>query len=94
MSSPYKQALLGYPNNNELEAQKGANEAMDEDVYEGLSNNSKTVKQPLHNAHHSLIYFGKFTSQVPSYGSSVEDNEEIDSSSRPFDGHLEMDIEK
>lgn len=39
MSCPYKHALLGYPNGNEFEAQKGANETMKEDVNETLSDN-------------------------------------------------------
>ncbi|KAJ8423502.1 hypothetical protein Cgig2_023086 [Carnegiea gigantea] len=75
MSFPYKQALLSYPTGNELEAQKGANEAMEEHV------------------HDHLIYVGKLTSQVPSCGSSMEDNKEIDSSLHPFDDPLEMELQ-
>ena len=51
MSSPYKQALLSYRNGNELEAQKGAIEAVKEDVNERLLGNSKIITQPLDNTH-------------------------------------------
>ena len=88
MSSSFKQALLSNPNGNELEAQKSANEAMEDDVPKGLSDNSKTIAQPLDNAHGQLIYAGKFTSKVLNCGSFMEDDEEIDSSLHPFDGPL------
>ncbi|KAJ8424798.1 hypothetical protein Cgig2_018690 [Carnegiea gigantea] len=50
LGSPYKQALLSNPNGNELEGQENANDAVDKDVHEGLSNNSKTITQHLDNA--------------------------------------------
>jgi len=59
------------PNSNKLETHESANEAMDADVHEGLSDNSKTITQPFNNAHGRPIYVGKFTSQVPSCGSCM-----------------------
>ncbi|KAJ8453091.1 hypothetical protein Cgig2_014854 [Carnegiea gigantea] len=61
LGSPYKQALLSNPNGNELEGQKNANEAVDKDVHEGLSDN--------------------------------DNDEEIASSLRPFDGPLEIELQ-
>ncbi|KAJ8440234.1 hypothetical protein Cgig2_023999 [Carnegiea gigantea] len=78
-SSPYKQALLCCPNDNNLEAWRSANEAVEEDVHKGLSDNSKTITQPLNNAPSRPIYVGKSIFQVPRCGSSMEDGEEIDS---------------
>ncbi|KAJ8429013.1 hypothetical protein Cgig2_012711 [Carnegiea gigantea] len=92
-SSPYKQALLSNPNGNGLEGQKSPHEAMEEGVHENLLDNSKTINRPLDNAHNCPIYVGKFPSQVPSYGSSVEDDEEIDNSLRPFDNPVEMELQ-
>ncbi|KAJ8431926.1 hypothetical protein Cgig2_016359 [Carnegiea gigantea] len=92
LGSPYKQALLSNSNGNELEGQKNADEVVDKDACEGLSDNSKTITQPLDNAQCRLIYVGKFTSQVPSCGSSMDDDDEIASSLRPFDGPLEMEF--
>ncbi|KAJ8434481.1 hypothetical protein Cgig2_032658 [Carnegiea gigantea] len=63
------------------------------DVHEGRSDNNKTITQPLDDTHNRSIFVGKFPSQAPSYGSSVEDEEEINSSLRPFDRILEMDIQ-
>ena len=51
---------------------------MEENVYEGVSDNNKTITQPLNNAHSCPIYVGKFTSEVPSCGFSMEDDEGID----------------
>ncbi|KAJ8423938.1 LOW QUALITY PROTEIN: hypothetical protein Cgig2_032952 [Carnegiea gigantea] len=56
--------LLSNPNDNELEGQKNATEAVDKDVHEGLSNNSKIITQPLNNAQCRPIYVGKLTSQM------------------------------
>jgi len=61
-------------------------------VFEGLSNNSKTITQPLDGAHNRPISVEKFSFQAPSYGSSMEDDEEVNSSLHPFDNVLEMDI--
>ncbi|KAJ8438276.1 hypothetical protein Cgig2_030641 [Carnegiea gigantea] len=74
-------------------ALKSANEAVEEDVYEGLSDNNKTVTQPLDNAHSHLVYVGKFTSQLLSCGSSIDGDEEIDSPLCAFDGHPEMELQ-
>ena len=93
MGSSYKQALLSNPNDNELECQKNANEAMDKDVREGFSNNSKIITQPLDNAQCRPIYVGKLTSQVLSCRSFMDDDEEIASSLRPFDGPLETELQ-
>ncbi|KAJ8429233.1 hypothetical protein Cgig2_009389 [Carnegiea gigantea] len=82
-SSPYKQALLSCSNDNELGAQEGANEAVMEDI----------ITQPLDNAYSRPIYIGKLISQVPSYGSSIKDDEKINSTSRAFDGPLEMEFQ-
>lgn len=49
-ATPYKQALLNCPNDNNLEAQISANEAVEEGVYEELLDNSKTITQRLNNA--------------------------------------------
>ncbi|KAJ8446268.1 hypothetical protein Cgig2_016039 [Carnegiea gigantea] len=91
-SAPYKQAFLSSPNGNNLEVQKSANEAVEEDVHDGFSDNSKTITQPLNNAYNRPIYIGKFTSQVTNCNSSMEDGEEIDSTLRPFDGPLELEF--
>ncbi|KAJ8442359.1 hypothetical protein Cgig2_018615 [Carnegiea gigantea] len=88
-ASPYKQTLLSYPNSNMLEAPNGC----ENDVHEGLSDNSKTITQALDDAHNHPIFVGKFPSQAPSCGSSMEDDEEINSSLRLFDSTLEMDIQ-
>ncbi|KAJ8423074.1 hypothetical protein Cgig2_007577 [Carnegiea gigantea] len=93
LSSHYKQALLSNLNGNGLEGQKRAKEAMEEDAHEDLSDNSKTISQPLDNAYNRQIYVGKFPSQAPRCGSSTEDDEEIDSSLRPFDNPLEMELQ-
>ena len=93
LASPYKQALLRNLNSNKLEAPNGNLEVVGNDVHEGLSNNSKTITQPLDDAHNRPIFVGKFPSQAPSCGSSMEDDEEINSSLRPFDSTLEMDIQ-
>ncbi|KAJ8450428.1 hypothetical protein Cgig2_002113 [Carnegiea gigantea] len=82
-SIPYKQALLSCPNDNNLEAGRSANEVAEEAVYEGLSDNSKTITQPLDNALNRPIYCG----------SSMEDGEEIDSNLRTFDGPLELELQ-
>ena len=66
---------------------------MEEDVREDLSDNSKTISQTLKNAHSRSIYVGKFLSQVPSCGSSMEADREIDRSLRPFDDLLEMELQ-
>ena len=66
---------------------------MDKDVDEGLSDNSKTITQPLDNAHSRPIYVEKFTSQVPSCGYSMEDSEEIDSYLCPFHGPLDLELQ-
>ncbi|KAJ8425992.1 hypothetical protein Cgig2_007806 [Carnegiea gigantea] len=63
ISSPYKQAFLSYPNGNKLETQKGANEAVEEDAHEGLSNNGKTINQSLDNAHSRPILLGSSPSK-------------------------------
>ncbi|KAJ8442566.1 hypothetical protein Cgig2_026508 [Carnegiea gigantea] len=93
LASPYKQALLSYPNNNKLEAPNGNLEVAENDVHEGLLDNSKTITQPLDGAHNRPIFVGKFPSQAPSCGSSLKDDEEINSSLCPFDNALEMDIQ-
>jgi len=67
----YKQALLRNPNDNVLECQKSANEAMKEDVREDISDNNKTINQSLNNARSRPIYVGKFPSQLPSSVSSM-----------------------
>ncbi|KAJ8446338.1 hypothetical protein Cgig2_005869 [Carnegiea gigantea] len=92
-SSPYKQALLSNPNGDGLEGHKSANEVVEEDVRENLSDNSKTTSQPFNNVHSHPIYVGKFPSQVPSCGSSMEDDENIDSSLRTFDDRLEIELQ-
>ena len=66
---------------------------MEEDVHEDLLDNSKTISQLLNNKHNQLIYVGKFSSQAPSCGSSMEDDEEIDSSLRAFNDPLEMELQ-
>ncbi|KAJ8447423.1 hypothetical protein Cgig2_019417 [Carnegiea gigantea] len=93
LASPYKQALLSYPNSNKLEAPNGDLEVAGNDVHEGLPDNSKTITQPLDGAHNRPIFVGKFPFQALSYGSSMEDDEEVISSWRPFDNALEMDIQ-
>ncbi|KAJ8421536.1 LOW QUALITY PROTEIN: hypothetical protein Cgig2_018446 [Carnegiea gigantea] len=52
-----------------------------------------TITQPLDNAPSCPIYVEKFVSQVPSCGSYMEDGEEIDSTLRPFDGPLELELQ-
>jgi len=76
-------------NDNELEGQNSANEVVENDVHEGLSDNSRTITQPMDNVHNCPIYVEKFTFQVPSCGSSMKDDIEIDSSVSPFDSPLE-----
>ncbi|KAJ8423822.1 hypothetical protein Cgig2_017385 [Carnegiea gigantea] len=93
LTSPYKEALLSYPNSNMLEAPNGNLEVVGNDVYKGLSDNSQTITQPLDDAHNHLIFVGKFPSQTPSCGSSMEDDKETNSSLRPFDSALKMDIQ-
>ncbi|KAJ8429669.1 LOW QUALITY PROTEIN: hypothetical protein Cgig2_010408 [Carnegiea gigantea] len=73
----YKQALLSNPNGNGLEGQTSANEAVEEDVHEDLSNNSETISQSLDNAHSCPIYIGKLPSQAPSRGSLMEDAKKL-----------------
>ncbi|KAJ8440469.1 hypothetical protein Cgig2_013628 [Carnegiea gigantea] len=68
-------------------------ESKGNDVHEGLLDNSKTITQPLDDAHNRPIFVGKFPSQAPSCGSSIEDDEEINSSLRLIDSALEMDIQ-
>ncbi|KAJ8446435.1 hypothetical protein Cgig2_019328 [Carnegiea gigantea] len=92
LASPCKQALLNYSNSNKSEAPNGNLEVAGNDVHEGLSDNSKIITQPLDGAHNRPIFVKKFPSQAPSCGSSMEDDEEINSSLRPFDNALEMDI--
>ncbi|KAJ8441593.1 hypothetical protein Cgig2_023157 [Carnegiea gigantea] len=92
-SSPYEEALLSNPSGDGLEGQKSANEIVEEDVREDLSDNSKTISQTLKNAHSRPNYFGKFPSQVPSCESSMEDDKEIDNSLRPFNDLLEMELQ-
>ncbi|KAJ8445836.1 hypothetical protein Cgig2_027917 [Carnegiea gigantea] len=58
LASPYKQALLSYPNSNKLEAPNGNLEVVGNDVHEGLSDNSKTITQPLDGAHNRSIFVG------------------------------------
>ncbi|KAJ8442643.1 hypothetical protein Cgig2_003687 [Carnegiea gigantea] len=93
LTSPYKQALLSYPNSNMLEAPHGNLEVVENNVHEGLSDNSKIITQPLDDAHNRSIFVGKFPSQAPSCGSSMENNEKTNSSLRLFDSALEMDIQ-
>ncbi|KAJ8432525.1 hypothetical protein Cgig2_030317 [Carnegiea gigantea] len=93
VSTPYKQAFLSCSNDNNLETWRSANEVMEEGVHEGLLDNSMTITQPLDNASSRLIYVGKFIPQVPSCGSSMEDGEEIDSTLRPFDGSLKLELQ-
>ena len=93
MASPYKLVLLSYLNSNKLEAPNGNLEVVGNDVHEGLLDNSKTITQPLDDPHNCPIFIGKFPSQAPSCGSSMEDDEEINSSLRPFDSTLEIDIQ-
>jgi len=50
---------LRYPNGNELEAQKGAHETVEEDVHEELSDNGKAIIQPLDDVHSRPICVGK-----------------------------------
>ncbi|KAJ8448885.1 hypothetical protein Cgig2_030741 [Carnegiea gigantea] len=76
--SPYKQALLSYPNSNMLETP---------------NDNSKIITQPLNDADSRPIFVGKFPSRAPSCRSSMEDDEEINSPLRPFDSALEIDIQ-
>ncbi|KAJ8446806.1 hypothetical protein Cgig2_016116 [Carnegiea gigantea] len=86
-SKPRKQS-------NKLEAPNGNLEVVGNDVHEGLSDNSKTITQPLHDAHNRPIFVGEFPYQAPSCGSSIEDGEEVTSASlRPFDYTIEMDIQ-
>ena len=66
---------------------------MVEGVHEGFSDDSKTITKPSDNAPSYLIYVEKFISQVPSCGSYMEDGEEIDSTLRPFDGSLELELQ-
>ena len=66
--------------------------SVEEDVHEDLSDNNKTISQSLNNAHNQPIYVGKFSSQASSCGSSMEDDEETDSSLRPFDDPLEIEL--
>jgi len=84
---------LRNPNGDGLEGHKSANEVVDEDVHENVSDNSKTISQPFDNVHSRPIYVRKFPSQVPSSGSSMEDDEKIDSSLRPFDDRLKMELQ-
>ncbi|KAJ8436673.1 hypothetical protein Cgig2_006383 [Carnegiea gigantea] len=93
LASPYKQALLSYPNSNKLEAPNDNLEVAGNDVHESLSDNSKTITQSLDGAHNQSIFVGKFPSQALSYGSSMEDDEKINSSLFPFDNAFEMDIQ-
>ena len=62
-------------------------------MYVEVSDNSKTITQPLDNNHSLLIYVGKFTSQVSSCGSSMEDDEGMDSSLRLFYGPLKIEFQ-
>ena len=59
---------------------------------EELSDNSKTIAQSLENARSRSIYAGKLTPDKAIYGPSMEEDEEIDSSFRRFDGPLTMDF--
>ena len=93
LGSLYKQALLSNPNGNELAGQKNVNEDVDKDVHEGLSDNSKTITEPLDNAQCRQIYVGKFTSEVLSCRSFMDDDEEIVSSLCPFNYPLEMELQ-
>ncbi|KAJ8445724.1 hypothetical protein Cgig2_026051 [Carnegiea gigantea] len=93
LASPYKQALLSYPNSNKLEAPNGNLRVADNVVHEGLSDNSKTITQSLDSVHNRPIFVGKFPSQAPSSGSSMGDDEEINSSLSLFDNAVEMDIQ-
>jgi len=93
LASPYKQALLSYSNSNKLESPNGNLKVAGNDVHEGFLDNSKTITQPLNGAHNRPIFVGKFPSQALSCGSSMEDDEKIISSLRPFDNALEMNIQ-
>ncbi|KAJ8448792.1 hypothetical protein Cgig2_011413 [Carnegiea gigantea] len=94
LASPYKQSLLRNVNSNKLEAPNGNLEVVGNDVHEGLSDNGKTIIQFLDDAHNRPTFVGKFPSQALSYGSSIEDNEEVNSTSLcPLDRTLEMDIQ-
>ncbi|KAJ8421946.1 hypothetical protein Cgig2_006417 [Carnegiea gigantea] len=79
------------PISETLEGQKSAKKAM-EDVHEDLSDNNKTIGHHLDNAYNQSIYVGKCSSQAPNCGSSMEDDENTDSSLRPFDDALEMEL--
>ncbi|KAJ8443789.1 hypothetical protein Cgig2_017270 [Carnegiea gigantea] len=93
MASPYKLALLSYPNSNKLEAPNGNLEIVGNDVHRGFSDNCKIITQPLDAAHKCPIFVGNFPSQAPSCRYSMEDDEEINSSLRTFDSALETDIQ-
>ncbi|KAJ8432650.1 hypothetical protein Cgig2_011816 [Carnegiea gigantea] len=74
-SSHYKQALLSNLNDNGLEGQKSAEEAVDR---------RKMFMK---------IFWTTFPFQAISCGSSMEDDEEIYSSFRPFDDSLVMEFQ-
>jgi len=84
---------LSYPNSDKLEAPNGNREVMGNDVHEGLLDNTKTITQLLDDAHNRPIFVGKFPSQAPRCGSSMKDDEEINSSLCPVDSVLKMDIQ-
>ncbi|KAJ8430678.1 hypothetical protein Cgig2_033834 [Carnegiea gigantea] len=92
LASPYKQALLSYLNSNKLEAPNGNLEAVGNDVHEGLSDNSKTITQPLDDAHNRPIFVRKFPSQAPR--SSMEDNEDINIPLRDIQLHEKREMTK
>ena len=94
LASPYKQALLRNLNSNKLETPNGNFKVVGNDAHEGLLDNSKIITQPLDDAHNRPIFVGKVPSQAPSYRSSIEDDEEVNSTSlRSFDRTLEVDIQ-
>ncbi|KAJ8430778.1 hypothetical protein Cgig2_027856 [Carnegiea gigantea] len=93
-SSPYKQALLSNLNGDGFDGQKSANEVVEEGVRVDLFDNSNPISQPLDNGLSRPIFVEEFPSQqLPSCRSSLEGDEEMDSSRRPFDGPLEMKLQ-
>ncbi|KAJ8448713.1 hypothetical protein Cgig2_010600 [Carnegiea gigantea] len=93
-SRPRKQREEPQKKMQQVRNPNGDLEVVGNDVHDGLSDNSKTITQPLDNAHNRHIFVKKFPSQAPSCGSSIKDDEKINSTSlRPFDHTLEMDIQ-